>query len=397
MIEKLSAKNFREEFIFRTLKNIAFEYFDLVRQHGTASVDDCSLEDDFAKLANIISFVVFKSVDFGLGLNISNCEWVGRIADKNIKLFSDFVDRGLIPAPMFPVDYNPYSEAFYRAAENAGVKFTAIPFAVTNNSGVHNPRLNNIFLRQLSSIFASVDFKRDVRVRLEKTNDCLEKCLSHTREMMRIRAARVLKMNFYLDEFINLSGTFKYERPQLSSLFAVFINKLSKISPERHGVAGYINFSRLSRGRGLYFHCILFLDVDFLRTDNYVINFLRDMWLDLLRRSHLHGGCDALPVYQHDDGLRYISGRGPKGLARAEVSPGDGGSARHNAKVFRGYLEYLAFSNFIMCVKLEPRVRLFSTSVLARPASTKSKSGRSPKGCVSSKPVAELDLNASLV
>lgn len=398
MMEGLSIKTFREDFIFRFLDALAFEYFDLVRSGAISSgIDGYKSKSDFKNLANVICFVVFKYIDFSLGLEITNCEWEGRLADKKLKGFSDFFDGGVIPIPVVEFNHNPYSKAFYQAASSVGVCISYFPPGVTKNTVVSSARMNAEFLKALEESFRSPEFKGDVRVRLEKVNRCFDKCLSHTKEMIRIRATRILKMNFSLEGLLAISEIFEFKHRELSGLFAAFVSKLSKVSPERHGVAGYINFSRLSQGRDLYFHCILFLDVNFLRTDEYVINFLRDMWLDLARRRYLHGVCDAMPVYRHDGGLRYITGRGSKGLDRADVLPGDRDSARYNVKAFRGYLEYLALSNFIMCVKLEPRARLFSTSVLARPASAKSKSGRSSKGSVSFEPVAESDLNASLV
>lgn len=397
-MEGLSIKTFREDFIFRSLDSLAFEYFDLGRSGAVSPVlNKCKSESDFKNLANVICFVVLKYVDFSLGLEISNREWEGRLADTHLKEFSDFLDGEVIPVPVFEFNNNPYAEAFYQAASSVGVSVSYFPQAIIKNTTVFSSRMNAEFLKALEGIFSSAKFKTDVRVRLEKTNRCFERCLIHTKEMMRIRATRILKINFSIAGLLAVPEVFELKHRELSGLFSAFISKLSKISPERHGVAGYINFSRLSQARDLYFHCVLFLDVNFLRTDDYVINFLRDMWLDLARRRNLHGVCDAMPVYRHDGGLRYIAGRGPRGLDRADVLPGDRASARYNAKAFRDYLEYLALSNFIMSVKLEPRARLFSTSVLARPASAKSKSGGSSKGSGSSEPVARTDLNASLV
>ena len=397
-MEGLSIKTFREDFIFRSLDALAFEYYDLERSGAVSlSVDSCKSKGDFKNLANVICFVVLKYVDFSLGLEIANCEWEGRLADKKLKEFSDFFDAGVIPVPVFEFNHNPYSKAFYRAATSVGLCVSYFPPSVTKNTVVSSARINAEFLKALEENFQSPEFKADVRVRLEKTNRCFDRCLIHAKEMMRIRATRILKINFSIAGLLAVPEIFEFKHRELSGLFAAFISKLSKISPERHGVAGYMNFSRLSQSRDLYFHCILFLDVNFLRTDDYVINFLRDMWLDLARRRNLHGVCDAIPVYRHDGGLRYIAGRGPKGLDRADVLPGDRDSARYNAKAFRGYLEYLALSNFIMSVKLEPRARLFSTSVLARPASAKSKSGGSSKGNGSSEPVVGADLIAPLV
>ena len=397
-MEGLSIKNFREDFIFRSLDNLEFEYYDLGRGGIVkSSVDSCWPESDFKDLANIICFIVFKYIDFSLGLDITNCEWEGRLADKKLKALSDFFDGSVIPVPISNFNYNPYAEAFYQAASSVGVTVSYFPPCIKKSTPVFSSRMNADFLRELENIFRSSKFKDDVRVRLEKTNRCFDKCLNHTKEMLRIRATRILKINFSLLGVLAMEKNIEIKHKELSGLFAVFISKLSKISPERHGVSGYINFSRFSHERDLYFHCILFLDIDFLRTDDYVISFLHDMWLDLARRRDLYGACDAMPVYRHDGGLRYIAGRGPRGLGCADVLPTDRASARYNAKAFRDYLEYFALSNFIKSVKLEPRARLFSTSVLARPGRAKKKPSGSSKGSDSPKPFAEADLSASLI
>lgn len=82
-MEGLSTKTFREDFIFRSLDALAFEYYDLERSGAVSpSVDSCKSKGDFKNLANVICFVVLKYVDFSLGLEIANCEWEGRLADK---------------------------------------------------------------------------------------------------------------------------------------------------------------------------------------------------------------------------------------------------------------------------------------------------------------------------
>lgn len=369
MESQLSIRGLNESFVFRHLNALAFEYAeaDRCRELGFDSSAQ-KVITEFVGLANMMCFALFKLTDFRLNRFLSEHEWEGKFVDNEVKSLSGFLGKGWILPPNPQFDYNPLLSAFYSATDSAGVNRVGFPPVFKKVTSAYDHRMNSDFLYKMADCFSSLAFKQKMRVRLEKANRCIDKCVSHAAQMVRSDAARILKINFYLIGLVSFDGQLNYVHDVLAKIFGKFANTIFKTSSERHGVSGYMNFSRLSRARGLYYHCIFFVDISFARTDDYLVHYLGNLWKDLARRQCVQGCYDTFPIYQQDAGygLRYISGKGRYGPSRQGTStpPSDGSAARNNAKLFREYLEYLAFANFIMCVNLEPRARLFSTTAL---------------------------------
>ncbi len=367
MDSQRSIRDLNESFVFRHLQALAFEYAEVDRCRGVGF--DFSAQKSIAEfdgLANMMCFTVFKLTDFRLKRSLLEHEWEGKLVDNEVQSLSGFLGKGWIRPLNSQFDYNPLISAFYWAATSAGLNMVGFPPVFKKVTRAHDHRMNSDFLNKLRDCFSLFAFKQKIRIRLEKANRCIDKCVSHAAQMVRSDAARILKINFHLFGLVDFDGQLNDVHDVLATVFGQFANTISKISCASHGVAGYMNFSRLSQCRGLYYHCIFFIDESFSRTDDYLVHYLGNFWKDLARRQGVHGCYDTFSIFQPDAsyGLRYISGKGHYGPSRqdASVAPSDGRATRNNAKLFREYLEYLAFANFLMCVKLEPRARLFNTS-----------------------------------
>ena len=394
---RISIRDVNEEFIFQYLGSLAFEYSEPERcgQLDLKASLKQHLETNVS-FASMMTLVVFSLADLRLRRFFLDSEWEPRLCSRDLMQFSGFASKKYIPVLSPFLDYNPIISVFYNAAENSGVFHSGFPPELNVPSDVSHSLLNQKFSTNLFSLANSENFKKDLRVRLERASNCFDKCIGVMANMVRVGALRIVRINLYL-----LGASSGLPQPMrahdaTSKIFGKFINSIFKSSCERHGISGYINFVRYSQDRGLYYHCAFFVDADFPRSNYYFLHYLGNLWQDYTRRNEYHGSYDDFKIFYNVEGFQGFLSKDIESESVSEASLLS--SARLNVKSdseqennaskssidnsslspdslfiksksekaeFIKYLKYLAFSNFFVSVKLKPGSRLFSTSALA--------------------------------